>query len=300
LRAINPDVIAVSCTGYGQNGPSAAYMAYGPAGGAAAGLYAANGYPDEDKAYETGVAVGDPGTGLTAAFATVAAIVAKRRTGRVSRLDIAMVEAIGATVGELWMQYLSEGAPPGPAGNQDPQWAPHGVYATAGSQDGGQWVTIACTTDAQWQALVEVAGKRPDGSLDARFADPRFATAEGRKAHEAEIDGLLSAWVRGQDRWELTGRLQAAGVAAVPSISPLELWTSNEQLAAIGMLEQPDHPVTGRHTVPGIPWRLINGPNGLRRPAPTLGQHTDEVMAELGFSPDEVGALKACGALRAP
>jgi len=298
LRAINPDVIVVSCTGYGQNGPSAAYMAYGPAGGAAAGLYAANGYAEEDKAYETGVAVGDPGTGLTAAFATVAAIVAKRRTGKASRLDIAMVEAIGATVGELWMQYLSEGVPPGPTGNQDPQWAPHGVYATAASDEGGEWVTIACATDAQWQALVEVAGKRPDGSLDTRFADPRFATAEGRKAHEAEIDGLLSEWVRGRDRWELTGILQAAGVAAVPSISPLELWTSNEQLAAIGMLEQPDHPVTGRHTVPGIPWRLTNGANGLRRPAPTLGQHTDEVMAELGYSPDEVAALKASGALR--
>lgn len=298
LRAVNPDVIVVSLSGYGQTGPSSSYMAYGPAGGAVAGLYAANGYPDGPP-YETGVAIGDPGTGLTAAFATVAALVARRRTGRTSRLDVAMVEAIAATVGELWMQYLAEGVSPTPAGNTDPQWAPHGVYATGDDE----WVTIVCTSDAQWQALAEVAGRQAEGTAeprfaDTRFTDPRFATAAGRKANEAEIDALLSAWVAGRDRWDVSHQLQAVGVAAVPSLAPLELWTVNDQLAAIGMLEQPDHPVTGRRTVPGIPWRLTTGANGLRRPAPLLGQHTDEVLAELGFGADEVTRLRASGAIR--
>ncbi len=294
LRAINPEVIVVSLSGFGQTGPYASYMAYGPSGGAAAGLYAATGYEGGDAA-ETGVAIGDPGTGLTAAWATVAALVGRRLTGVPARVDVGMVEAIAATVGELWMQYLSDGVPPGPSGNRDPQWAPHGVYATAEDE----WITIAVTGDAQWQALVRAVGA-DRGDTGSGLADGRFATVAGRKAHEAEIDDLLQRWVTGEDRWELTGRLQAVGVAAVPSISPLELWAGNEQLAAIAMLEQPDHPVTGRHTVPGVPWRLANGPNGLRRAAPILGQHTVEVLDELGFTPAEVDELKAAGAVRVP
>jgi crotonobetainyl-CoA:carnitine CoA-transferase CaiB-like acyl-CoA transferase len=241
-----------------------------------AGLYAANGY-EGGEACETGIAIGDPGTGLTAAFATMASLVCRRRTGRTSRLDVAMVEAIAATVGELWMQYLADGVPPLPAGNRDPQWAPHGVYSTGTDE----WVTIACTGDAEWQALVAVAGRQPDGTDDLRFHDPRFATQKGRKVHEAQIDDLVSQWLTGQDRWEVCLRLQAVGVP----------------LAAIGMLEQPDHPVTGRRTVPGVPWRLTNGANGLRRPAPLLGQHTDEVLAELGLTPAEIVSLRASGAL---
>jgi crotonobetainyl-CoA:carnitine CoA-transferase CaiB-like acyl-CoA transferase len=288
IRALNPDAVVVSLTGFGQTGPYADFMAYGPSGGAGAGLYAANGYTG-GMAAETGVAIGDPGTGLTGAWATVAALVARRRTGVAARVDVGMVEAIAATVGELWMQYQAEGVPPGPAANSDPQWAPHGVYATGPDQ----WLTLACTTDAQWAALAALAG-----ADDPAFADARFATVAGRKAAEADLDALVAGWVAGKDRWELTGQLQAVGVAVVPSISPLELWSGNEQLAAIGMLEQPDHPVTGRHTVPGIPWRLSNGPNGLRRPAPMLGQHTAEVLVELGFSPTEIEALLASGAVR--
>ena len=302
LRAINPEVIVVSLTGYGQTGPSADYMAYGPSGGAVAGLYAANGYQGGTAA-ETGVAIGDPGTGITAAWATVAALVARARGHGAARVDVAMVEAIAATVGELWMQYLSEGVAPGPAGNTDPQWAPHGVYAT----DVDQWITIACTNDTQWLALVqEASGPQPVSAtagavstqgLAARFSDPRFASAAGRKAHEAEVDALMGEWVAGRDRWELTRGLQAVGVAALPSISPLELWQDNEQLVAIGMLERPEHPVTGPHVVPGIPWRLAHGPNGLRRPAPTLGQHTEEVLGELGYQPAEIEQLRRLGVL---
>ena len=141
------------------------------------------------------------------------------------------------------------------------------------------------------------AGAVSTQGLAARFSDPRFASAAGRKAHEAEVDALMGEWVAGRDRWELTRGLQAVGVAALPSISPLELWQDNEQLVAIGMLERPEHPVTGPHVVPGIPWRLAHGPNGLRRPAPTLGQHTEEVLGELGYQPAEIEQLRRLGVL---
>jgi crotonobetainyl-CoA:carnitine CoA-transferase CaiB-like acyl-CoA transferase len=287
LRAINPDVIIVSLTGYGQDGPSAPYMAYGPAGGAVSGLYAANGYAG-GAARETGVAVGDPGTGLTAAWATVAALAARERAGEVARIDIAMSEAIAATLGEPWMHYISTGEVPVPDGNRDPQWAPHGCYPAEGDD---QWITIACTSDESWQALSAVIGA-------GLAADERFATMESRKANEDALDEIVSVWTAERDRWAVCEQLQSQGVAAFPSVSPLELWTKSPQLEAIGMLETPEHPVTGRHVVPGIPWRLTNGPNGIQRVAPMLGEHTDEVLTTmLGFSDDQVAAMHASGAL---
>ena len=287
LRRINPDVIVTSLSGYGQDGPAAGYMAYGPVGGAVAGLYAATGY-EGGAPRETGIATGDPTTGLTAAWAVVNAITARRRNGETARLDVAMVEAIAATTGELWMEYRSTGTPPGPMGNKDAGWAPHAVYRTTGDDE---WVTVCCTDDAMWQALCGVV----DPSL---AGDPRFATAAGRKAAEDALDERIAAWCATRDRWEVTRALQAVGVAAFPSLSPLALWVGDPQMAAMGMLEQPEHAVTGVRPVPGVPWRLRNTPNGLRRAAPALGQHTTEVLTEvLGFSTAEVAALAAAGAL---
>lgn len=288
LRRINPDVIVVSMTGYGQTGPFSEFMAYGPSGGAAAGLYAATGYEDGD-AVETGVAVGDPCTGITGAWATVVALVARRRNGEVARVDVSMVEAVAATIGEVWMDYLTQNQSPGPSGNHDPQWAPHNCYPAAGDD---QWVTIACTSANAWRALCEVV----DPSL---LEDDRFNTAAQRKNNEAALDKIMASWTAKTDRWEITRLLQAVGVAALPSLSPLDLWGGDPQLAAVGMLERPDHPATGTRVVPGIPWRLANGPNGLRRPAPLIGQHTDEVLSEvLAYSGAEIERLRGLGALK--
>ena len=166
LRAINPDVIVASLTGYGQTGPSAGYMAYGPAGGAFSGLYSANGYEGGLPA-ETGIAVGDPCTGITALWSIVSALVARRRNHEVARIDVAMVEAVGASVGEIWMEYLATGVSPAPRANRDAMWAPHGCYQAAGDDD---WISIACTTEDAWRALAGVIG----GSGLAE--DERFAT----------------------------------------------------------------------------------------------------------------------------
>ena len=288
VRAINPDIIVASLTGYGQTGPSASYMAYGPAGGAFSGLYSANGYAGE-LPKETGVAVGDPCTGLTALWAVMSALVARRRTGAVARLDIAMVEAMATTVGELWMDYVATGESPTPQGNRDAAWAPHNCYPTAGEDE---WITIACSTEEAWVAAAKVIDP-------ALLDDPRFSTMELRKENEDDLDGIISRWTSAGDRWERCHDLQAVGVASIPSLSPVDLWRGNEQLEALDMLARPEHPVTGNHVVAGLPWKQTPGPNGLRRPAPLLGQHNLEVLTEeLGFSPQEVEQLQQNGALK--
>lgn len=285
LRAINPDVIVASLSGYGQTGPCAHYMAYGPAGGAVSGLYASNGYED-GAAFETGIAIGDPCTGITAAWAVVAALAARRRTGTAAKIDVAMVEAVAATVGEGWMQYLADGQSPMPQGNHDSIWSPHNCYPAAGED---QWVTIACTDEHMWHSLCVVV----DPDLTQA---PQYATAGDRKRNEAELDAVLSAWTTARDRWEITHELQAVGVAAFPSLTPTELWNGDPHLEARGMLERPRHPVTGDLVVLGVPWRLAHRANGLQRPAPMLGQHTHEVLTQvLGYAPDAVADLVAQG-----
>jgi crotonobetainyl-CoA:carnitine CoA-transferase CaiB-like acyl-CoA transferase len=270
LRSANPSVIVASLTGYGQTGPYARYTAYGPAGGAMTGLFAANGYADGDAA-ETGIAVGDPGLGIAAAWAIVAALVSRQRGGEPARVDAAMVEAVATTLGEPWMEYVTTGENPPRRGNHDIVWTPHNCYPAAGED---QWVTIACTTGDAWSRLCSVID---DGLAD----DERFITMTLRKQHEDDLDAIVAAWTSSQDRWEVARRLQAVGVAAFPSLSPADLWRGDPHLAALGMLEQPDHPATGNRTIPGVPWRLTNGPNGLRRRAPLIGEHTDEVLREL-------------------
>ena len=287
LRSVNPDVVVASISGYGQTGPNASYMAYGPAGGSLAGLYAATGYADGPPV-ETGIAIGDPGTGLAGAWAVVAALAARRRTGVAATIDIAMVEAVATTVGEPWMAYVADGANPERSGNHDVRWAPHDCYPAKGEDS---WVTIACTNDVQWRALAGVIGAELG-------TDPRFATPELRKQNEAVLDELVQTWTSSRDRWDAVQELQAVGVPAFPSMAPLELWTGDPQLDAIGMLARPDHPVTGARVVPGIPWTLSNGPNGLRRPAPCLGEHTDLILgAQLEFSESELTALHDANAI---
>jgi len=288
LRAINPDILITKISGYGQEGPYSAYMAYGPAGGALSGLSALTGY-EGGPPLELGIALGDPASGIAAAWGIVASLVARRRTGEVASMDVAMVEAVTATIGEGWMDFLATGENPERTGNHDDRWAPHNCYRTVGDDE---WIAIACTDEAQWQALT--------AALDPKLAnDPRFVDQASRKASEAALDDAISALVGGRERWELTDELQGVGVPAFPSASPGELWADNDHMAARGMLETPDHPIVGARTVPGIPWLLTQGANGVTRPAPTLGQHTREVLADLlGFTEARIDALDAAGVLR--
>ena len=217
LRAINPDVIVASLSGYGQTGPSAGYMAYGPAGGSFSGLYAANGY-------EGGPADRDRDRSRRSRDGNHRGLVDRRcargptpdRRSGSHRCCDGRGDSQHARRGLDGATRPRERHPPAEA-TVTRSWAPHNCYPTAA---GDEWLTIACPSD---EALA-VAG-RLHRSLDRSLADDvRFATIGMRKRNEAELDELIAAWTITGERWDLTQRLQAAGVAAMPSISPLELW----------------------------------------------------------------------------
>ena len=292
LREIRPDLIVASISGYGSSGPLKEFMGYGPTTGPLSGLSALTGY-EGGTPRELGISVGDPAAGITAALAIGAALVARRRTGEGCYLDVALWEATASFAVEGWMAHAAAGLDPGPMGNRDLQFAPHNCYRAADEQrpdeepsPAGQWLSIVCATDDQWEAL---AHQIAPGLAD----DPRFATAPLRKEHEDALDQLVGDWVRGQNRWEATTTLQAVGVAAFPSMSPQDL-LHDEHLWSREFFERLDHPEVGRRVHAGIPWRSATGPNGVMRPAPLLGQHTEAVLGDLlGLRGGEIAQLSA-------
>lgn len=282
LKKIKPDIIMASICGYGHSGPQQDYMGYGPAIAPVTGLSSLTGYSDGPP-QEVGISYGDPNGGINAAEAICAALVAKKRTGQGQYIDVSLWESAAVLTVEGWMDHAMNNTQPPRIGNRDPWMAPYNCFRCAGEDE---WVTIACGSDEEWQTLCQVIGQSALGQ------DARFRTAQDRKAHEDEIEELLTAWTAPQNKWEVTRTLQAAGVAAFPSMTSKDL-VEDPHLQERGFFARLQHPEVGVRTHSGIPWHLTNTPAGVRSPAPLLGQHTDEIMSDLlGYSEQEIARLK--------
>jgi crotonobetainyl-CoA:carnitine CoA-transferase CaiB-like acyl-CoA transferase len=282
LKKLKPDLIMVSISGYGHTGPNKNYMGYGPAIPALTGLSMLSGYPGGPP-QELGVSIGDPNAGITAAGAICAALAARKRTGQGQYVDVSLWGAAAVLAVEGWMDYAMNGTEPPRQGNRDTWMSPHNCFRCLGDDT---WVTIACGTEDEWRALCHVMGH--EHLLD----DPRFRTMSDRKAHEDALEQLITTWTTQRDRWEITHSLQAVGVAAFPSMSSKDL-VEDAHLNERGFFARLPHPSVGTQTHTGIPWLLTNAPNGVRSPAPLLGQHTDEVLRNvLGYADDDIARLR--------
>jgi crotonobetainyl-CoA:carnitine CoA-transferase CaiB-like acyl-CoA transferase len=282
LKTIKPDIIMASISGYGHTGPQKTYMGYGPATAPLTGLSSLTGYPGGPP-QEVGISYGDPNSGINAAAAICAALVARKRTGQGQYIDVSLWESTVALLPEGWMEYAMNNTQPARRGNYDPWMSPHNCFRCAGEDE---WVTIACGSDKEWQAL----GKAIEQPQLA--TDPRFRTAKDRKAHEEELEARLTAWTEKREKWEVTHALQAAGVAAFPSLNSKDL-ANDRHLNERGFFARLPHQEVGVRAHTGIPWRLAHAANGVRAPAPLLGQDTDSVMRDLlGYSAQEIARLK--------
>jgi benzylsuccinate CoA-transferase BbsF subunit len=282
LKTIKPDLIMASISGYGHTGPQRNYMAYGPAIPPLTGLSSLTGYVGGPP-QEVGLSYGDPNSGITAAVAICAALAARHRTGQGQYIDVSLWESVAALAPEGWMEYAMNEMQPPRQGNRDPWMAPHNCFRCAGQDE---WVTIACGTDAEWQALCQAIGQ------PLLAEDTRFRTAPGRKANEDALEQILSEWAATRAKWEVTRTLQAVGVAAFPSMTSKDL-AEDAHLNERGFFARLSHSEIGVRTHTGIPWLLTQSPNGVRQPAPLLGQHTDQVMREvLGYADQEIARFK--------
>ncbi|HET7714378.1 MAG TPA: CaiB/BaiF CoA-transferase family protein [Bauldia sp.] len=280
LRAENPRLIYCSISGFGQDGPYAARPGYDFIVQGMGGIMDLTGEPDGEP-QKSGVAFADIFTGLYAVIAIEAALVARERTGEGQHLDLALLDTQVGVLANQAMNYLVSGKAPRRLGNAHPNIVPYQSFPV---KDGH--VIIAVGNDGQFRGLCGVLG-RPELA-----DDPRFATNRARVEHRAALVPLLAERTRTLSRADLLGALEAAGVPAGPINSVAEVF-ADPQVAARRM--RLDLPVAGGGTVPSVrtPILMSATPPAYERPSPRLGEHTDAILAELGYEPGEIARLSA-------
>ena len=284
LRQHNPTLVTLSASGFGPVGPRKDYPAIAAVFAGSSGLGSITGYADGPPTVtQTPV---DVRASASIAFALQAALLERARTGRGRHVDVASFASIVCLIGHVFAEAQLTGRDPQRAANAHPWMAPHGVYRCAGDD---QWVSVAAADEAAWAALCGVIGRA------GLAADPRFADAEARKRNEAALDAIIEAWTSALPPMEAARRLQAAGVAAFPSMSNLDIH-GDPHLHERGYFGRAEHPGLGPLITMRPPWRFESFAGHVRRPAPLLGEHTRSVLSELaGYTPQTLDALEDAG-----
>ena len=281
LREVNPALIMASMSGFGQTGPVAYDVAYGPTLSTFSGLAGLVGYAGGPplglhRAYN------DPAAAMAAVFAIVAALRHRARTGEGQYIDVSQLEAPLTLLGREVMDYTMNRRSAVPQGNRHPSMAPHGYYPCKGED---RWVTIACGTEEEWKALCVATGN------PQWIDDPRFADGYQRLKNQGELDRLISEWTVNYAPTEAMETLQKAGVATVPCYSIVDLVADPHAQEQEYFIALP-HPAEPDDFVYGNPWRLSETPPEIRRHAPLFGEHNNYVLCELcGIPEEEVASL---------
>jgi crotonobetainyl-CoA:carnitine CoA-transferase CaiB-like acyl-CoA transferase len=286
LRAANPRLIYCSVTGFGQDGPRRDQAAYDFAVQAMGGLMSVTGERDDAPGggpQKVGVPIVDLMTGMYAAVAILAALARRAETGQGDTVDLAMLDVQAAFLANQAMNWLVGGRTPQRGGNRHPNIQPQDVFPCADGQ-----IVLAVGNDGQFAKLCDAIG-RPDWARDERFA-----TNAGRVRNGAALSPLLAERFRDFLKGELTAALDAAGVPCGP-INTVPQVFEDPQVLHRRMLRRLPHPAAG--TVPQVvsPMNFAEAPLAFDRAPPLLGQHTAEVLGEIGLGRAEIEALTACG-----
>jgi crotonobetainyl-CoA:carnitine CoA-transferase CaiB-like acyl-CoA transferase len=239
--------------------------------------------PADGEPHKVGVAVTDLFTGLYAANAVQAALLARERSGRGQYIDMALFDCALAMLANVGMNFLVSGATPPRLGNAHPNIVPYQVFAAAD----GHFI-LACGNDKQFRAVAELIGE------PSLAQDERFATNPARVAHRNELVGRLAEAFRADTRDDWLSRLDAAGVPCGPINSVAEAFADPQAVARGMRIEMQD---AAGQTVPliGCPVRLSDTPAVYRQAPPKLGEHTAAVLAELGYDREQIATLQSSG-----
>lgn len=269
LREIRPDIIMLSSSAMGATGPERNYVGYAPTFAATGGIAYVSGDPGRLPSALSGAI--DTRVATTSAFAVLAALYYRQRTGQGQHIDVSSSEAISCLAGDILMDYAMNRRVRERNGNHDESMVPHNCYPCRGKD---RWVTIAVSTEEDWQAFCKALGS-PRWTKDHRFAN-----ALNRRHNQDELDRLVSEWTMERTDYEVTEILQRAGVAAAPSLSG-EMVSQDPHSKDRGFIIEVEHPEIRKRLVVGPPWRLSSTPAQVRRPGPLLGEHNQYVLGEL-------------------
>lgn len=290
LRRDRPDLIVLSTSIAGESGPWAGLAGFGNVGSSLSGVQLLVGWPDALPFGPFGPYTDYIGPRMSL-ITLLAALRRKRRTGLGCVIDVAQMESGAFFLAPQLAHHSLDGTIPVRRGNADEQHAPHGVYPARAGGGHDRFVAIAVTDSDEWTALATAIG-RVDLLQRADLADPA-----GRRAASEELDAAISAWTAVRDADEIERELQSVRVPA--HVAALQDdYVRDAQLAHRGHLVTVPHALHGTTTVEGARVRLVDTPGGPRTAAPTLGEHTREILAELGYGEDRVDEWERSGVLR--
>lgn len=281
LTEVKPDIIMISLSPAGQQGPLSQILIYAPILSALSGIDSMVGYPD-DRPLGFKHAYADPTASLFGLLAVLAALRYHARTGKGQYIDLSQYETITGLMGEAIMDYTMNGRVAGPKGNQSNIMAPHGIYPCKGED---KWVSIAIKTEGEWSAFCRVMGN-PTWSKDDKFGD-----VHKRVSNFKELDQHITEWTLTHSDYEAAEILQNAGVAATPVLSTDGIFLDPHFTERKTFIDV-EHPVVGGTVLYNVPWKFKNLDPIPMRPAPLLGEHNEYVFEDiLGLSGKEIDEL---------
>jgi crotonobetainyl-CoA:carnitine CoA-transferase CaiB-like acyl-CoA transferase len=267
LKAIKPDIVSVSITVWGNDGPLGHQTGYAPCFAALAGLASLVGYPGGPP-LGASMRYGDSTVGTTAAYAAVVALLHRDLSGAGQFVDVSAVETLSSMIGDCLLEQSLTQKRLAPNGNNHPDMCPHGCYPC--SKD--SWVTIAISNDAEWQQLC--------GALDAAALAARYPTVRDRRAHNEELDADLARLTSAHDAEQLAHRLRIAGVPACKSATAVDV-IGDQRLWDREVYRFVSDYREGQRPIVGPAWRMARNPARIERGAPDLGEHTDYVLRQI-------------------
>lgn len=284
LHKIRPDIVVLSLSAFGRTGPMKDSVGLHSAVNFFSGVGHLTGYGPEDRPRILGSIVPDPLAGTVACLAIQKALYYRQKTGRGQFIDLSMSEVFASLIPEAISTYGTKGTCLKPIGNRDPYKAPQGVYRCKGKD---AWLAISVGTEHEWRAMCKALGQ------SHLAQDPRFGNVESRWRNHDELDLIITSWTKQRTDYEGMMVLQRAGVPSGACLNPKQL-LNDPHLQERKTIARTDHPRAGRRRMIGMPWKVDGETTARYRPAPLMGEQTDEVLTDLlGLSTEQVRRLRA-------
>jgi formyl-CoA transferase len=286
LREANPDLIVVRVSGFGQSGPYRERAGFGTPATGYSGYTYISGYPDRPPILPP-ISLTDYAAGLFATVGALAALYLRDvRGGPAQEIDVALYESMFRMLEGVVTEYDRLGRVRERSGNQLSASVPAGLFQAAD----GTWLVLTTSTDRTFNRLADAMGRSD------MTTDPRYATNRDRVERREEVNAIVAAWFGERSAKQIQDELNAHGVPVSPVNSIAEIF-EDPHFAARDMLVEVDHPKLGSLRLPGPVPKFSETPGDVRRAGPLLGEHNQEVYAEIGLTPDDIAALQKRGVI---